>query len=370
MPAALAAVIVMMMACVSCASEKEEPRDSDMAILSIRINLANAVSPAAEMPPTRVGEEYEPDKFPANDLEKMHTVRIIIVDSSGTVEHNSLWNLAVSPDVTATGRDFPVSSNEMKRILLVANEAQAMLTLPDGKTVSASEYFQNLKASVGASVDFDQLKSLTHTVELNNSGSEYGECLHGPLAMSAIHEYYIGNRPRYSATFTIHRAAVKYTYRITNLDTKAHNVDYIKADNISSGQYFFPDADFTDETQYFHTAYRTPAGAGRREVTLPLDSRVGAGETVEFGPFYFPEGTVTSEENPYRTAFSFDGVFTGWRTLEWAMPQTPGLIAAMTDLPRNTHVIVNVAFSFSSFTVDYTVCPWNVHDNIEIPPFN
>ena len=369
---ALAALLALTVCCWSCASEGDEPRggNDDVALLSIRINLANAASPAAAFPASRAGEEYEPDKLPANDLEKMHTVRIIIIDSSGKVEHNSLWDLTASPDIVATGQDFPVSANDTKRIVLVANEAQATVTLPDSQKMPASDYFRSLKASVGALADLDLIKNITFATADNNSGAISTDCLHGPLAMSAIHEYHIGNAQRYSATFTIHRAAAKYTYRISNLDKVAHKVDYIMVNNIASRQYFFPDADFTDESQYFHTAYRTPAGAGTSEITLPANRVITAGETVEIGPFYLPEGCDTGSGNPYATAFAFDGVFSGWRTLEWAKPQTPDVLTPMTDLPRNTHVIVNVSFTYTDFSINYTVCPWNSYDNIVIPPFN
>ncbi len=356
----------------SCKQESDDPAvgNDSSAILTIRINPGDAMNPAYRTPSTRTGEEYEPDKWPANDKEKMHTVRIMIINSDGIVEHNSLWDLTISPDIVAMGQDYTVSANDTKHIIIIANEATATITLPEGKKTSASDYFKHYVASVGSFVDLSEFKSITYATADNNSGEDYDGCIHGPLAMSAIHEYHIGDSGHYTVTLPIHRAAVKYTYRITNLDNRSHNVDYIKVNNIASRQYFFPDADFTDESQYFHTAYRTPDNSGASEITLHVNKTVYPGETAELPSFYFPEGTVTGENNPYQTAFAFDGIFTGWRILKWAIPQFPDQTVPMSDLPRNTHVIVNVSFNYSEFFIDYTVCPWNTQDNIIIPPFN
>ena len=77
-------------------------------------------------------------------------------------------------------------------------------------------------------------------------------------------------------------------------------------------------------------------------------------------------------KNPYRIAFTFDERNSGWLPLKWSVPQTPETTELMTDLPRNTHVIVNVTLMPEvpvQFTIDYTICPWTEHE-INIPEFN
>lgn len=119
----------------SCKQESDDPAvgNDSSAILTIRINPGDAMNPAYRTPSTRTGEEYEPDKWPANDKEKMHTVRIMIINSDGIVEHNSLWDLTISPDIVAMGQDYTVSANDTKHIIIIANEATATITLPEGK---------------------------------------------------------------------------------------------------------------------------------------------------------------------------------------------------------------------------------------------
>jgi len=90
---------------------------------------------------------------------------------------------------------------------------------------------------------------------------------------------------------------------------------------------------------------------------------------MEVGPFYFPEGVVLDDGNAYGTGLTFDRYFSGWNNLKWAMPQTPDNQYLMTDMPRNTHVIVNVTFAFTHFAIDYEVCPWNNRE-ADIPSFN
>lgn len=370
---ALIAAIIAMATLAGCSNDDSvqpsAPEDDGIAILSLKINLLQS-QPGLSSHATRVGEEYESDKWAANDGEKMHTVRVIILNSDGFVEHNSLWDLTSAPDVTATGREFPVTANDTKKIILVANEAYATLTLPDGTKIPAADYFNSFSAAAGSFADLVTLAKITFNTADNKALSGYDGCIASPLSMSAVHEYHIGDPgENYSATFTIHRAAVKYTYRFTNTDTMSHTIDAVMVNNVASDQYFFPNADYTDDGQYFLSAYRTPADAGARILRLETALTVKAGETVELSPLYFPEGIVADADNPYSTAFYFDGIFSGWSALKWSMPQTPENLNLMTDLPRNTHVIVNVKFAFAHFAIDYTVCPWN-ETEVDLPSFN
>lgn len=375
----IATALMLSAGCIGCmSSHDEEPPivngkpqpdpDDDIVLLSIKINLSNTDSSTSMA--TRTGEEYEPDKWAANDLEKMHTVRVIILNSAGFVEHNSLWDLTAAPDIKATGEDFPVTAPDDKTILLFANEQWAKVREPDGSVLPASEYLSGLSAHAGVKADMTEIRAITHSLA-DNTSSTNPNCLAGPLAMSAIHSYHVDkDRDKYSATFNIHRAAVKYTYRFTNQDTEeSHSVDNISINNIAGRQYLFPNADFTDESQMFFSEYRTPAGAGRQIVVLNTGRTINPGETLELGPFYFPESEVVESTSPYSTAFTFDGIYTGWCDLNWAVPQFPDKTALMTDLPRNTHVIVNVKFSYSKYIINYTVCPWDSHE-VDLPDFN
>lgn len=360
-------IIMMVLLATGCSRDNLTDSPSDgMTVLQLRVRLNR---PDKSGPASRVGEEYEPDKQPANNGEKMHTARIIIFDARGRVEHNTLWDLTAAPDIEARGQDFPVKANETKTIVLVANEDNAVVTDHNSNTMPATEYFRQFNANIGAVADFEAMNNL-QLQRLENSDNIDSQQLQTPLAMSAVHQYFIGPGTHYSATFTIHRAAVKYTYRITNNDRKkTHTVNSIGINNVADTEYFFPQADFTDDMQFFWSAYRTPEQTGR-ELTFKVDRTIPAGQTVEIGPFYLPEGhNVAEGQRPYATAITFDGMDMGWRDIEWSIPQMPGQTDVMTDLPRNTHVIVNVSLNHTDFTIGYTVCPWSIHTT-DIPSFN
>lgn len=365
------AVIASLTAATGCSHDDLDIIDkgnAQTAVLTLRINLNNP-DMASVAHSRATGDEYEPDKLPASNGEKMHTVRIIIADADGFVEHNTLWDLTTAPDIVATGQDFEVKSNELKTIILIANEDGTMVNDPvTGNAISAGTYFRTFDASIGVRINESELESLIFTAA-DNADQATNTTLRLPLTMSAIHHYFIGNdSEHYNATFTIHRAAVKYTYRIKNNDSKPHTVTSIGINNVASRQYFFPQATFTDDTQMFWDSYNTPDTSGR-EVFFDTATELAPGDETELGPFYLPEGHVTTAGNEYATAFVFDDVSTGWNIINWSTPQTPSQTAPMNDLPRNTHVIVNVNLRTSDITINYTVCPW-VTNNIIIPPFN
>ncbi len=359
----LLAAAVVMTAVTGCSRDaSDEPASlRETATLKLYIDLTDSRDRSRA-----VGDEFEDYKWAANDGEKMHTVRVIVLDAQQRVEHNSLWTLTAA-DIRATGREFPVKANETKTIILIANEAGKTVTAPDGSRVSAADLFGSMLASDGAEVDVDRLRGYTHELEANTDGDD----MTAPLLMSAIHSYTIGNEESYSATFTIHRAAVKYTFRITAPDDEPHTVNAVHIGRAASRQYLFPDADFTADNQMEWSAYRTPADAGADVLSFTRTTAIAAGnsEQVELAPVYLPEGMNLAAGDIYNVGLTVDGIFTGMKDLNWSIPQTPDVTIPMTDLPRGTHVIVDITLNHTDFEIDYTVCLWTVY-NIDIPSFN
>lgn len=357
---------VLLAGAVSCTDSRfDVPGGSATSMLVLRVNLAGGTMSRAQ----------EADKEAANDGEKINTLRVIILDGDKRVEHNSLWTLD-SPDVQKTGMRFKVKANDTKTIVLVANEAGTVIDVPGpggiGSTeTTAAAYFGGLAASIGLQVDMDELRGITMSRK-KNSGAD-GECLRSPLAINDIYEYPIGNAPEYNKTFYIGRAAVKYTFRITCNDDKAdHTLTSVTIGRVAPVQYFFQNAVFTDDNHFFWSSYTTPpAATSASALTIPCNTALPNGRTVEVGPFYVPEGAEFA--TPYTVGFVIDGdVVMENLPVQWKIPEEIGYDGPgtpMLDLSRNTHVITNISLNYQSWSWQYTVCPWEIHD-ITIPDFD
>lgn len=355
---------------VSCTDSRFDGPDSPAtSMLVLRVNLAGATMSRAQ----------EADKVAANDGEKINTLRVIILDGGNLVEHNSLWTLD-SPDIQKTGMRFKVKANDTKTIIFVANEAGTVIDVPDaagsGYTqTTAAAYFGALNPSIGLKADMAELRGITMALNKNldtGTGFGAGMILRRPLAINDIYSYTIGEAPEYNATFYIGRAAVKYTFRITCNDDKAdHTLTSVTIGRVAPVQYFFQNAVFTDDNHFFWSSYTTPpAAASASAVTIPCNTALPKGKTVEIGPFYFPEGAEFA--SPYTVGFAVDGKQMGNQAIQWKIPEEVGTDdpgTPMLDLPRNTHVITNITLNYQSWTLDYTVCPWEIHD-ITIPDFD
>lgn len=370
MTAVIVMAVVISLVHAGCSSDRKEAPERETAVLSIRVTLHDDV-PAGHpgKSPNRAGE-YEADKFSANDMEKMHTLRIIIIGSDNTVEHNTLWDMTGSPGEFVSGGDFPVRAGDMKTILFVANEEGKRVRIQDGTLIPVSDYLGKLSAAVGESVDPDALRKAVIPDSEIVTDSRTG-MLASPLLITGIYRYYIDtDRDRYSATFNIHRTLSKYTFRVTNKSKdKPHKLDFIEIDRVASYCWLFPDAEYQDYLQTILTGYVAADPSPGKINTYTESATIAPGETREFGPYYLPEGADLGSSGKYSVRFGFEGFSTGWRSLQWFKPEIPGETFPMTDLPRNTHVVVNVKFDLLELDLNYTVCPWETHD-IVIPPFN
>lgn len=271
---------------------------------------------------------YTPDELPANANELMQSLRIIILDGNGFAEHNSYWSTTPENGAVSRSVDFPIKSNDTKTVILLANE---MSLQPENR-----EFFEGINASAGEYVDIAKVRSLTMTGLTST--------ISGPLVMSDIHTVAIGNAPFYSRTLPITRAAVKLTYRITNHSSAmAQSIYSVGFDRAAERQYLF--------------GGKVLASTGElTSKTFVTAMSVGAMETVEAGPYYIAEGPA------------YSGYQATLRLTRTSAIQRAAL--NMRDLPRNTHVIVNIGLNHDSRpTISYVVCPWEERST-DIPDFN
>lgn len=373
---------VLAVGAVSCSgSHDDEPETPAYVMLTIRVNL-----PDNDNLSRAVGDEYEPDKE-AKAGEAMQSLRIIIVDQNGSVEHNSLWDAFSTPVTQSSVRRFKVKGNEDKTIILVANEEGTTITDRNGNKMAVTDYLNSLNASVGTHVNLDDLYKLTMSLADNKSngttiaGNVYADNYDGdlrvPLAINDIYtNYHIGNKPEQTAIFYVRRAAVKYTFRIVNKSTDndgnplAHTLNKLTIGRVADSQFFFQNAVYTDADHWFWSSYTTPAGVTTRDMVLDFGTGTSIpadGKVHEFGPYYVPEGATYV--TPYQVGIALDGIDMGMHDISWHMPQTPDDVTSMLDLPRNAHIITEITIQDTKPEFRYTICPWDEH-KIEIPPFN
>lgn len=352
----LVTAMLALLACSSCSDSSTEllvETENATSILNLRIKLARST----------YSSRAPGDERPANDGERMKTLRIIILNGNSQAEYNQLWNLD-APAVDDFGTRVRVRSNEQKTIILVANEAGVTITDSSGNKHDASTYFGNINANLGTFVDVGELRKLTMVLDDNKDGNGW---LRTPLVINDIYTMTIGEKPEYTRNFWIERAASKYTFRITNNDARnSHTLTSLTIGRVASAQFFFPNADYSDDAHTTRTSYSTPAGVTTKDVVLNINREIPAGGTIEVGPFYVPEGLVF--DDAYKIGLAIDGDEFEHRNIVWHAPNESAT-QLMTDLPRNTHVVSNITLNYVNWSVDYTVCPWDTH-TINIPEFN
>lgn len=332
------------------------------------------------------------DRLPAGDWELMHTLRIIIFASDGHVEYNGRYDLSspvVQHQITIT-----VQNAEAKKIIFIANEDHFTVLDPlSGTSVPASDYFSGLYATVSATpgntFTGNGWTTLFNTVMITADNPVFAsdqlrDKTRIPVPASAVYEnVVIPKVPEYSRTFYLHRAAAKYTYRLTNESVDgAVIIDKARITHVAARQYLFYHGTYADSDTRKDLAVYEPlslSATQRPTAEYGIDHDVDFGKTVEISPIYLPEGSVISPDS-YKTNLSLNGKYAP--TADGAdnhVIQTgaddvlaPGTFAPMTTLPRNTNVIVNGSFkreSQAALNLSYTICPWYVEET-DIPPYN
>lgn len=335
------------------------------------------------------------DRLPAGDWELIHTLRIIILAADGHVEHNGRYDLT-APAVQHT-ITIAVPNAEAKKIIFIANEDHFTVVDPSSrKSVSAAQYFNSLYATItpteGNKITGDRWTALEDIAMLTAdnpvfAATQLQDKKRIPVPAAAIYEnVVIPRQPTYSRTFYLHRAAAKYTYRLTNNKSQASVVvNSATVNYVAPSQYLFPHITWTDNSQQTFSSYTPLSDTGTQNV-YTVNLGIDDGETREF-VLYLPEGTnKIAQENigpgilqdvPYRTGLIINADTTSHVMHDITVGDDddlkPSKFTPMTTLPRNTNVIINGDISFrataATLTMNYTVCEWWNYET-DIPPYN
>ncbi|MDE5929357.1 MAG: hypothetical protein K2H03_02630, partial [Muribaculaceae bacterium] len=335
------------LSCWSCSQESAGPvPEADPGYRTIVLSLTLG----AENPMSR-GDfdnfDNEADKWGVQG-ENIESLRIIILDGRNVVEHNSLYTL--DNDSEAGEYRFSVSDNDTKTIIFICNEDGLTVRPEDSPAsgaLSLSDYLRSI--SEGGTADVAGLRRMVVDFD-PNSVDGAGTSLRRPLPITAIYnEYIAAGVEDISREYELRRAAVKYSFRIINKSAFAQTLDAIRIDRVADREYLFPAETGQGDTR----SYSTPAGAAEKTLRIkpaaPLSLPAGMTQAVTaMEPVYVPEGIIS--ELPRRVSLALDGTDLDlWQSLKWRMPgESEAVERSMADLPRNTHVVVNITITEES----------------------
>lgn len=379
---------------VACAGESDPPvlpvlpdnpaGPDTPQLTNLVIDLRVSGTPAA----MSVSRADASDRNPAGDQELMHTLRIIIFAADGHVEHNGRYDLTMP--VARREITIAVPNAEAKKIIFIANEDYFTVVDPaTDESVPAAEYFSSLYPTVTATegntftgTKWTQLQNVSMRTADNPvfSKEQLLEKERIPVPASAIYEnVVIPRQPTYSRTFYLHRAATKYTYRLTNSKSSASVVvNKAKIRYVATSQYLFPHVTWRDTvmldsfSDYDPLATRANSSAKEYTINVGIDDK----ETRDF-IVYLPEGTKLTNEYTYQTGLLINSYTSkyDWHDIKVGADDklNPGSFTPMRTLPRNTNVIINGDIQFratgSELVMNYTVCKWWNYET-DIPPYN
>lgn len=313
--------------------------------------------------PTRASEEPDNYEIATQDVEKLHTVRIIIVkkakDTSAkdTIVYNDYQPLG-SPGNQISGLRYKVDFSTQYRIYLVANESGITDTdVPNllKETLAAGKEYpenalENLKLSASKIGGY-----------LINNTDESEPTI---VPMSEMYDITTISRPTTNSLETLKlemeeklfvtRAASKFTFRFFKDENYREEgnqlqIQKVKITGLGQKEYLIP-----RDTKYSPGKYEQATNGERHitEFTLPdkndensttgehiftfpepisIPSLTSGGFTYS-PPIYFPESQGEGEDSKFQCSISYDGE-------HYLQPVDLDL---PTKLPRNTHVIVNI----------------------------
>ena len=358
---------------VACSSQEESlPDHVTEAVLYLNI---------ATMEQTRASVTELPDN------EKMRSVRVIVLHTDGTVEHNRYYSLE-GPQVQKYIL-LKVKPDEKKKILLFANEesvstVEGVNVAGENQTLTAffNSYTKNMPG-------FEAAANNLYFAPDYSSGK--------PIPMSSLYEIDFPEKGNFDGTFYVVRVAAKFTINFMNwrgeevtvkdFTIESHaDKNFLMAhvnDSEQNRQLFkgkswidwlkeVSDAS-TENDDYATTEavgwlkdYELPAQADRArtythgtvivgvptvDITTPDNSKPGLARDVPV--FYLPESMnlkagTTDGEQEYTMTINING------RSEPFVCKLPNLKA----LFRNTHVVVNITL-YNSMEIEVDVIPYS-----------
>lgn len=349
--------------------------------LDLRISVNDGLAPGSRAFNPDDDGTFEPT---ANDYEKVHTLRVVIVrEASGIIEHNRMVTVRDNHDYIIQSGDiindnlrFKVVADEYKNIYLFANESAVNWNKEKDKFDFASQLKVGTKFPTEA-VSKILIERIPGEAFINNDGegpktyipmSEWFEDIEVPAASGNVVE------EDFSITkdLFITRSLIKFSFSIALANTsdvqkiENCNLKGVKISNLADYGYYLPknttykpdkDDDFDNYERRTIENFEVPGQnnndfKGVSDCTFMfIDPLQISKEGDETGPLiYLPESKILSENTNYMLTLLFtddtqDGHFES-KPLE------------IRDIPRNTHVKINITLKKFNLDATVTVLPY------------
>ncbi|WP_455510570.1 hypothetical protein [Butyricimonas paravirosa] len=319
----------------------------------VNLDISVALSDVAQSM-TRGVEE---DAMAKGDHEKMQKLRVIVVRENDVVEKNDFIGPLSSDMNGRVSGQFEVVGREWKRIYLFVNEDNKQIKVGQGDSDDAltlASFLDNIK--VGEIFPTEEIANLTVRVD-KPSGQ-----LVGALPMSECHQVYVPKTDSECALF-VTRAAVKFTFRITNKSSVEKELTGLVIKNMADKEYYLPrNAKYENENiegkEYLTIkSFDVPSFVTEYDFNDDLEVALPAmkeGETLtptELSPIYLLEG---KREGKYSVGITVNGAY-----LEGELDNLPD------KLPRNTHVVVYITITDKELEFEVNVEPYR---EVELKP--
>ena len=294
----------------------------------VNLNIGVALSDAAK--PVRSSRADVNEEAAANEAEKMQTLRIIVVDKNGDVEAN---RFLYAGSVVEYGEEhFKVRANETKQVYVFVNENNESVKVYDATGGLVADLIDGLEIRLNDGVDS----------ELDAVGDVSAQSA-GGLPMSKCEEVEVYDKDL-SHDIYLHRAAVKFTFNITNNSSLDRVLTGLSIDKMAYREYYLPRVDEykyvggkpteivdfdTPSPEGTNNGYYTFEKSFEKGVSLPKGKKVTAPLVYLLEGKYEP--TDVAAQKNYSMTISLNGAKTQAKVFD-----------NLDRLPRNTNVVVNI----------------------------
>lgn len=289
---------------VACSSQEESlPDNVEEAVLCLNIEpIGQTRASTAELP----------------DNEKMHSVRVVVLDKNMTIEHNKYYGLEDAQD-----RKFitlKVKPNEKKMIYLFANEESVSsvggVIIPGGGTALAA-FFNSYK--VGDSNFNVEVDKLYFTPDYTNGN---------PIPMSSMYEIDIPEKGVIEETFYVVRVATKFTVNFFNWRVEDVTVENFSIESHADRNFLMAHVSSYPDTQNPETNQKYPTWIDWLKAVSDASNVDSDAATEEFG--WLTDYKLPAEEGSIST-YTHGKVTVGKPTVDINYPDNskPGVASVV-----------------------------------------